>query len=151
MDLPTTALMMGQTMATQTNTLPVKAEAKVPAKAESKAPKGETTKATTKVGVWDKLAFLAVVALLKDHTKGVTVAQVVEHINSTTPKGDFPQGHTSSRARVLENALWRLCAAKEGDKQAGGGYYTPALLVRNRASRPITFTLANPRVKVFPQ
>lgn len=147
-------------MATQTNTLPVKAEdtPKVPAKVQgaSKAPAKQdkaTSTSTAKVGVWDKLAFLAVVALLKDHPRGVSVAQVVEHINTTTPKGDFPQGHTSSRARVLENSLWRMCASKEGDKQAGGGYYTPALLVRNRGSRPVTFTLAQqgPKGKQFPK
>lgn len=140
-----------------TNTLPVKAEApKVPAKvADSKAPKAQAPKAqeskATKVGIWDKLAFEAVVFLLKDHPKGVTVSQVVDYINKL-PKGSLPPGQTSVRGRVMDNTLWRLCPATEGDKQAGGGYYpSPGLLVRNRGSRPITFTLANPKVRAFPK
>lgn len=117
-------------------------------------------------GVWDSLGFWVTILLMRGEPtlkdKGVTSTQVAEFIlgmdletfTQLVSVGAIPQGASLADlafplkgeggwTRKLDNTLWRMCEATPGHKQAGGGKYTPALLVRNMGTKPVTFTLAD--------
>lgn len=114
-------------------------------------PQGEQEQATTptKVGKWDGIMLAVATKLLKtSHKEGVTCKQVVDYIHlmkANDPLAKLlPQGTkgASLTTRQGDNTLWRGCPQVAGDKQAGGGYHTPPVLLRSlTGARPVTFTL----------
>lgn len=111
---------------------------------------GESTPTpTSKVGKWDALALAVALKLLAtpQGKDGVTAKMVVDYIN--TIKGNdplaklLPQGSKggSFTTRQADNTLWRGCPQVKGDRQAGGGYHQPPVLLRSlTGQRPVTFT-----------
>lgn len=120
-----------------------------PAKPEPKDEPADTPR-KGKVALWDEIGKAAALALLKEQGKepaGVTAKQVVDKVQTLKASDPLakliPQGVDKAQftTRVADNTLWRLCPQIPGDKQAGGGYHDPPILLRSLTGvRPVVFT-----------
>lgn len=120
--------------------------------AAQKAPTSHPQAPTSKVGPWDLLV-VAVVHLLKGQfPQGVPEKEVVSTILSLKeddllvsllpiPWASLQQDQVkASLPRKLNNSLWRACPLVPENKQAGGGYHFPPLLLRSLTGvRPVNF------------